>query len=147
MWKCPTFKESHSRSLTRSIIWRALGIIVLALITYIYTQNWITTTLITVVHHGAFIFGYYIHERFWLKIRWLRDSKWKPFIRVITYEVILGNLVLGVISYIFTGSLQQMTLITLTYISNKYWMYYAYDYIWSKVTWQTKQEVYANPRR
>ena len=37
-----------------------------------------------------------------------------------------------------------MTLITLTYISNKYWMFYAYDYIWSKVKWDTKvKTVYA----
>lgn len=131
-------KENHTRSLVKSIIWRALGILVLALITYIYTQDWITTTLITVVHHGVFILVYYLHERFWLWIEWLKDSKWKPLARVITYEIVLGNLILGVISYLFTGSLQQMTLITLTYIGNKCWMYYVYDHIWSKVKWQTE---------
>lgn len=141
MFKAPTFKEGHRRSLVRSIIWRIIGILVLALITYIYTRSLITTTLITVVHHGVFIFGYYIHERFWLWAKWLRGSKWKPFVRVITYEVILGNVVLGIISYAFTGSLQQMTLITLTYIANKYWIYYAYDYVWSKVKWQTSPYV------
>lgn len=137
MFKAPTFKERHKRSLVRSIIWRVIGVLVLAIITYIYTRSWLTTSLITIVHHGVFVFAYYFHERFWLKIKWLRGSKWKPFVRVITYEVILGNLVLGTISYAFTGSLQQMTLITLTYIANKYWIYYAYDYVWSKIEWQT----------
>ena len=138
MWKYPIFKEGHSRSLVRSVIWRILGIGVLALISYIYTQSWFTTTLITVVHHGISALGYYIHERFWLWLPWLKGSKWKPFARILLYEIILSNMVLGVISYIFTRDLQQMTFITLTYTLNKYWMYYAYDYIWSKIKWQTK---------
>jgi len=144
MWKYPTFLEYHIRSLTRSVVWRILGILVLALVTYIYTGNWITTTLITVVHHGTFIFVYYAHERFWLWISWLRHSKAKPFVRVIIYEVLLGNLILAIISYAFTGSLQQMIAITLTYIGNKYWMYYAYDWIWSRIRWQTTQEECVN---
>lgn len=138
MFKYPTLKEKHIRSLTRSIIWRIMGVLVLALITYIFTHNLITTTLITVCHHGVFILIYYLHERFWLWTSWLRNSALKPYMRVITYEVILGNLILATISFAFTGSLQQMTLITLTYIANKYWIFYAYDWIWSKVKWQTQ---------
>ena len=138
-WKYPLSKEGHVRSLVRSIIWRVLGILFLALVTYLYTRNWITTTLITVCHHGVFIFVYYLHERFWLRTNWLRNSWFKPFMRVITYEVILGNLILAAISYAFTGQLQTMTAITLTYITNKYWMYYTYDYLWSRVEWQTKE--------
>ena len=130
-------KENHTRSMLRSVIWRIIGIMVLALITYIYTQNWITTTLVTVLHHGVFVFLYYVHERFWLWTLWLKNSRRKPFMRVLTYEIILGNLVLGIITYALTGSLQQMTAITLTYICNKCWMYCAYDYVWSKMRWQT----------
>jgi len=140
MWRYPTFKESHKRSVTRSVIWRIFGVLFLAFVTYMYTGNWITTTLVTVLHHGTFIFVYYIHERFWLKIGWLRNSGWKPIVRVATYEIILGNLVLGIITFSLTGSLHTMTAITLTYICNKYWIYYAYDYIWSKIKWQTEQQ-------
>ena len=138
LWKYPLFYEGHKRSLIRSVVWRVLGVAVLAFVTYIYTNNWITTTLVTIAHHSVFVFVYYLHERFWLWTEWLRHSKIKPFMRVITYEVVLGNLILGIISYAFTGSFQQMTAITLTYICNKYWMYYAYDWIWSKFEWQTR---------
>jgi len=133
----PTFKESRRRSLTRSVIWRVLGVAVLAIVTYAYTGDWVTTSLVTVAHHVIAVLGYYVHERLWLWISWLKGSRRKSFARVFTYEVIFGNLVLGAVSYVFTGSLQQMTLITLTYIGNKYWMYYAYDYVWSKIKWQT----------
>lgn len=131
-------KETHKRSLTRSTVWRVLGVLVLALVTYLVTGNWIITTLVTVCHHAIFVLVYYLHERLWLRVKWLRNSKWKPFVRVITYEVVLGNLVLAIISFAFTGSLHQMSLITLIYISNKYWMYYLYDYLWGKLRWQTK---------
>lgn len=130
--------ETHKRSLTRSIVWRIIGVIFLALVTYLYTGDWITTTLVTVLHHGVFIFVYYGHERFWLRVGWLRNSKWKPIARVFTYEIILGNLILGIITLCLTGSLQTMTAITLTYICNKYWMYYLYDYAWGRIKWHTR---------
>lgn len=131
-------RETHFRSVTRSVGWRALGILFLAFVTYLFTRNWITTTLITVCHHGVFILVYYLHERFWLRTGWLRDSRFKPFMRIILYEIILGNLILAGISYAFTGNLQTVTAITLTYIGNKLWMFYLYDYIWGKVKWQKK---------
>ena len=129
--------ESRRRSVTRSVVWRIWGVLFLAAVTYFYTGNWITTTLVTVLHHGTFIFVYYAHERAWLNTRWLRESKYKPYVRVVTYEIVLGNLILGFITLCLTGNLHTMTAITLTYICNKYWMYYLYDYIWGKVRWQT----------
>ncbi len=131
--------ESHIRSVARSALWRALGVLVLALITFLVTRQWITTTLVTLCHHGVFIIIYYLHERFWLWYKWLRNSRWKPIARVITYEVILGNAILALITYLFTGSLQQMSLITFIYIGNRIWMYEAYDYVWGKVRWQTSK--------
>ena len=131
-------KEARRRSVGRSVLWRIMGILLLALITYLVTNNWITTSLVTVLHHGVFIFVYYLHERFWLKVGWLRDSRLKPFMRVITYEVVLGNVILGIITLALTGSLQQMSLITFIYISNKYWMFYAYDWGWNRIKWQAR---------
>ena len=68
---------------------------------------------------------------------WLRNSKWRSWARVFTYEIILGNVVLGAITYIVTGEVKTMTAITLTYILNKVWMYVVYDKMWSRIKWQT----------
>ena len=129
-------KETRRRSFLRSAIWRVVGVALLASITYTVTENWITTSLVTVLHHGIFLVVYYLHERFWLKVGW--DSKWKPYARVATYEIILGNLILGIITLALTGDLQKMSQITFIYISNKYWMFYAYDWLWGKIKWQTE---------
>ncbi len=134
-------KETHLRSITRSVIWRAIGVVVLALVTYLVTRNWITTSLVTILHHGVFIFVYYLHERCWLKVKW--DSKFRPLARIITYEIILGNSILGLITYLLTGSLQQMSLVTFIYIGNKLWLYRLYDYVWERIKWQARVTVYA----
>ena len=129
---------THTSSMAKSVAWRVLGILILGLITYIYTREWVTTTLITLCHHASFVFIYYGHERFWLWASWLRHSPFKPYMKMIMYEIIFGNLVLGTISWVFTGEWQKVTAITLTYILNKCWMYIAYDILWGKIKWQAK---------
>lgn len=139
LWKYPTFEEEHARSLVKSTIWRAGSILFLALVTYIFTHNWFITAAVTVTENLVFIAVYYLHERLWLRLPWFRGSAYKPFAKMFTYEIVLGNLILGLIAYIFTQDLPQTTALTLTYTCNKLWMYYAYDYVWSKIGWQTKQ--------
>lgn len=131
--------ETHGRSMTKSIVWRMLGVFVLATITYIYTRSWIQSTLITIFHHGAFIAIYYLHERAWLKVRRFIGLK-RKILRAFTYEIILGHVVLGLISLGITGSWMQVTLITITYIENKLWMYVVYDWLWDKTSWKTLQQ-------
>ena len=128
--------ETHARSMTKSILWRIMGVLVLALVTYYYTRSLIQTTLITFLHHFSFIFIYYFHERAWLRNTSITGNK-RVILRVFTYEIILGHCVLGLISLLILGSWTNVTWITITYIENKIWMYYVYDWIWSKTKWQT----------
>jgi len=125
--------EKKSRSIIKSLLWRLIGVIVLAFITYIVTQSLITTSLITFLHHFSFIFIYYFHERAWLKVSW--SDKRKRIIKPFTYEIILGHGVLGLITWLCTGSWTNVTFITILYIENKLWMYVVYDWLWSKTKW------------
>ena len=120
--------DSNKKSVLKSVVWRILGIIILAIITYIYTQQWVQTTLITVIHHLAFIIIFYLHERAWIRVR----SKWRHIWKAITYEIILGNVVLGFVSWLITGSFLKASTITFTYIPIKLAVYPVYDYFWSQ---------------
>ena len=134
-------KETHSRSMTKSIIWRIFGIMFLALVTLLVTGNWVVTIGVTISHHLIFLAVYYFHERFWLRIKWLKNSKWRYIARMILYEIVLGNLILSSIVWVFTGDIKQITMVTGIYIFNKLWMYVIYDKIWEKIKWGRKPVV------
>ncbi len=132
--------EKHRRSILKSIIWRILGVVVLAIITYLVTGNLIQTGLITAIHHFSFVFIYYGHERFWI---WIGDrviGKKRYVLRMLLYEIVLGNLVLGSITFLVTGSWLAVSLITPIYIVNKVWMYIVYDKIWERIKWGRREE-------
>ena len=116
---------SHKSSALKSIIWRIMGVIVLASVTYFFTRHWITTTYITVVHHAIFLLVFYLHERLWIKI-----GKPKHPIKAITYEIILGMGIGGLIVYFFTGQWKKVSQITPVYTAIKLVMYYIYDKVW-----------------
>ena len=124
--------ETHIRSLSKSIIWRIVGILILAIVTYAYTREWIQTGLITVIHHGVFLFVFYFHERLWLKIKRIQDLTTRSILKMFTYETFCGNIILGTISYLVTGSWKQMTAITLTYIGIKHVVYVFNEFVWDK---------------
>ena len=130
--------ETHKRSVVKSIIWRLMGIVILGGVTYGFTRNWIQTTGITFVYHGMFLIIYYLHDRLWIVITSKAPSfdKSQIFFRPLTYELILGHMILGLISLAVTRSWITMSLITFTYIWNKIWIYFVYDWIWrEKIKW------------
>ena len=129
--------ELKKRSALKSFIWRIVGVIVLAAVTFAYTGSWITTGLVTVIHHGVFLLVYYLHERAWLKVK-LENMVWRSLAKMFTYETLCGNVILGTITYTITGSWKQMTAITLTYIGIKHVIYVWNEFIWKRVKWASK---------
>ena len=125
--------EIKRRSALKSLLWRILGVLILATVTYAYTGNWITTSLVTVIHHMVFLLVYYLHERVWLKIK--LTGIWRSIAKMFTYETLCGNVILGTITYLITGSWKQMTAITLTYIGIKHVVYVWNEFVWDKIKW------------
>ena len=125
----------HKLSMLKSLIWRVLGVFVLATVVWIFTRKLITVGLITVIHHATFLLVFYLHERIWLK--WLmvkkNTGKWRNVIKAITYEIILGMGLGGLIVLLVTGEWSSVTQITLTYTAIKLIMYYIYDKLWNKI--------------
>ena len=120
--------DSHKKSILKSIVWRILGVLILASVVYFFTREWITTGLITIIHHATFLLVFYLHERFWQKIR----IKFRSIIKAFTYEVILGMGLGGLIVLLVTGRWSAVTQITITYTIIKIITYYFYEKIWNK---------------
>jgi len=128
--------EKRIRSATKSFIWRVVGVVVLAMVTYFYTKSWITVGWVTFLHHGVFLFVYYINERFFQHVDYIGIKR--AIVKCICYETILGTLILGIITLIITGDVQQMSRITLTYIGIKHILYIFNEFIWDKLSWGKK---------
>jgi len=67
--------ESKKRSLMKSITWRILAILILAIVAYAITKDIFETTIITAITHAIKFIAYYVHERFWGHIRWGYEPK------------------------------------------------------------------------
>jgi len=129
-------KETETRSVVKSAIWRVVGVLVLGAVTYFYTRQWVQTSWITFLHHGVFFFVFWAHERFYLHTDFVGLKR--KILKMITYESILGFLILGVITLIVTGDVQTMNKITITYILIKHFLYVFNEFIWDKINWGKK---------
>ena len=126
------YKIDNKRlSALKSIIWRIMGVAVLAAVTYFFTRNWIITSYITVIHHATFLLVFYLHERAWFKIKKISERK-RAIIKTLTYEIILGMGIGGFIVLLFTGQWSSVGQITVTYTIIKLIMYYLYELTWRK---------------
>lgn len=123
-------KDTHKKSMLKSLIWRIIGVFWLAGITWIFTRNWIQVSLITFIHHSVFLAVFYLHERAWINSQ--MRAKVKYAVKAFTYEVLLGNVILGLITYAVTRDPYKMTVVTLTYTLSKLVLYFIYDWAWSR---------------
>jgi uncharacterized membrane protein len=62
--------ETKKRSIVKTISYRAILTVVLAVITYAYTGNLVQTSGITIIFSVVATIIYYAHERMWTKIAW-----------------------------------------------------------------------------
>ena len=56
---------SHKSSALKSIIWRIMGVIVLASVTYFFTGQWKKVSQITPVYTAIKLVMYYIYDKVW----------------------------------------------------------------------------------
>lgn len=132
--------DTHRKSFIKSFIWRIVGVLTLAAVTYFYTRSWITTTWVTFLHHGVFLIVFYLHERFWQHVD-IKNMLARSLLKCLTYETILGNFILAIITLSITGDVQSMTKITLTYIGIKHLLYVWNEFIWKKIKWGKRKKI------
>lgn len=65
--------STKQRSLAKSLTWRFVAVVSTFVIAYVMTQDVSFATSITVVSNIVNFVLYYIHERFWLQIKWGRS--------------------------------------------------------------------------
>ncbi len=131
-------QEKKIRSIVKSVLWRILGVLILATITYTFTGSLIVTGLVTFIHHSVFLLVFYLHERMWLKFSKPQRELARSLCKMFTYETLCGNIILGIITYLVIGTWKEVTVITLTYIGTKHMIYIINEFVWKKIKWGKK---------
>ncbi len=70
MRKIKIFSSSHGRSLAKSITWRFLATLTTMSLVYLFTSNFKTSVELGGLELMAKLMLYYLHERYWLRIKW-----------------------------------------------------------------------------
>jgi len=70
--------ESKRRSFVKSITYRIAAIIVLGILSWIFTKSAFQTSAITIIFTILATIIYYFHERIWDKITWDRREQKNP---------------------------------------------------------------------
>jgi len=63
-------RKGVKRSLTKAISYRIICIVMLAIVSFIFTGDLSQVTGIVVVFQGIQMVIYYIHERVWERVQW-----------------------------------------------------------------------------
>jgi uncharacterized membrane protein len=63
-------KETRTRSIIKSIVWRIICILVSIITSYILTNKWDIALAIGTTYNVITMILYYLHERFWNKVKW-----------------------------------------------------------------------------
>jgi len=67
--------ETKKRSFTKSVTWRIMAVVILAVVAYAITKDPFETTVITVITHTIKFVAYYVHERCWGFVGWGYEPK------------------------------------------------------------------------
>jgi len=63
-------KETRKRSITKSVTWRIICIIVSILTAFLLTGKWDISVAIGTVYNAITMILYYFHERVWNRVKW-----------------------------------------------------------------------------
>lgn len=64
--------STKKRSWAKSITWRIVAVVSTFLIGYFMTGSWQFATSLTIISNSINFVLYYMHERFWLQVKWGR---------------------------------------------------------------------------
>ena len=68
-------KETRKRSITKSVTWRIICIIVSIFTAFLLTGEWDISVAIGTVYNVITMILYYFHERVWNRIKWETEFK------------------------------------------------------------------------
>ena len=126
--------ESHGRSLTKAVTWRAVGTLDTFLWSWLFIGHPAAAGAIASLETFTKIALYYFHERAWRLFKWAPSARRRSFVKAISWRL-CGSLDTTILTLLVTGNFKYAVQIASAEAITKIVLYYIHERIWRKVPW------------
>lgn len=150
-------KEQHYRSVIKGTTWRFFATLDTVMLSWFFTGQISSALKIGAIEVITKIFLYYVHERMWMRVGWLRerqvrpdgstvlaDNHYRSVIKGASYRF-FGTLDTIVIAIFITGNYTQAFSIGVTEVFTKIAFYYVHERIWQRIKFGTIPDTEVRP--
>jgi len=150
-------KDKHLIGLTKGVTWRIIGTLDTMLLSYIFTKSIGNALQIGFTEVFTKIFLFYLHERFWFRVKWglklktkeyhteeelsdyeHKDEIWeethtRSVVKGISWRIV-GTIDTIIIATLWTGDYTKALKIGFTEVITKVFLFYVHERIWMHYT-------------
>ncbi len=131
-------KDTKNRSLVKGITWRIIGTIDTFVIAYFFFGKTSIALPIAITEVFTKIFLFFLHERFWNRISFLREnnalSNFRSLLKGISWRF-FGSIDTIIISFIFSGNPLGALKVGFTEVLTKVLLFYLHERVWRLIKW------------
>jgi uncharacterized membrane protein len=131
-------RDTKARSLVKGISWRTVGSIDTFIIAYFFFGKVSVALPIALTEVATKIILYFLHERLWNQISYLRDnnplSNIRSLLKGISWRA-FGTIDTIFISWIISGNPLAALKVGTTEVFTKIFLYYLHERIWRLIKW------------
>ena len=149
--------EKHVRSFAKSLTWRIISFLNISLVSVVISGSPIQGLAIGIAEIVTKTILYYIHERFWLTVKYGRrveitadgflaiELHTRTFLKMACWRI-SGTLDTLLISYLITGSIIVSLSIGAFEFVTELILYYIHERSWLKIRWGIRRPVQLKTR-
>ena len=131
-------KDTKNRSLVKGITWRIIGTIDTFVIAYFFFGKTSIALPIAITEVFTKIFLFFLHERIWNRISFLREnnalSNFRSLLKGISWRF-FGSIDTIIISFIFSGNPLGALKVGFTEVLTKVLLFYLHERVWRLIKW------------
>lgn len=124
--------DSHGRSLTKAVTWRAVGTADTFLLSWLITGHPGHAGAIAALETFTKIFLFYLHERVWRLVPWAPNARLRSLAKAFSWRV-FGSIDTAVLSYLVTGNATWALSIASVEVMTKIVLYYVHERVWRTI--------------
>lgn len=133
-------KETHARTVTKTVIYRILSILLVMGITLAFGASTATAGKVGLVVLIGGTIIYYLHDRVWLWFGWNRDnvgvdSIWRSVAKTVVYRILVIFLAFTTARVFVTDSNQDAAIWTIVQMIATMVLFYVCERVFNRIQW------------